>query len=94
MLSKPELAALLNDALRKADAQSAPDDLKGIKGQHTKQRIEFARALAETIIDYIVENAEVVVPDHDPFRTEVVPGPGPHAHPVVVPLKHHHGKIV
>lgn len=93
-LNKNQLAAQINGALRKADVESAPQNLKEVKGRQTKQRVAMAKAIADVVIQHILDNAEVVTPDHDPFRTEVIPGPGPHAHPITVPLKHKRGKII
>lgn len=93
-LNEQQLTAMLNEALRQADIESAPESLKEAKGKQTKQRLALAKAIAEQVIKHIKEQAEVIVPDHDPFRTDIASGAGAHAHPVLVPLRHKHGKII
>lgn len=93
-LNEGKLAAAINEALRQSDAASAPSNLREVKGRQTRQRVEMARAIAREVIKHLKENADIVVPDHDPFRTELAPGPGPHAHPITVPLRHKTGRIV
>lgn len=92
-LNVDQLSAAINEALRQADVDSAPQSLKEVKGRQTKQRVAMAKAIAQEVIKHIKEHAEVVVPDHDPFRTDLG-GPGPHPHTVTVPLRHKHGKII
>lgn len=92
-LNKKKLAVALNEALRQADIDSSPQAVKEVKGKQTRQRIAMAKAIAEVVIQHILDNAEVVVPPHDPFRTDVGGGP-PHAHPVTVPVRHKHGKVI
>ena len=91
-LNKDALAAAINEALRKADQATAPAIVHDVKGEQTTQRVAFAQALAEQIIKHIVENAEVIIPPHDPFRTDLG-GTPPHPHTVTVPVRHAIGKI-
>lgn len=92
-LNIDKLAADLNEALRQADISSSPQAVKEVKGRQTTQRVAMAKAIAKVVIQHILDNAEVVVPPHDPFRTDIGGGP-PHAHTVTVPVRHKHGKII
>ena len=86
MSLKPRLLKQeLIDALLAADAASAKgtpaaDDFDTL--QKRKERQVQAEALATTIIKHIVDNAEVIIPDHPiaVTMTGVAPGPGPHTH--------------
>jgi hypothetical protein len=93
-LREDVLAARLNEALRRVDEATAPASVREVKSQHTKQRIEMAKAIAEEVIRHIKEFAEVEVPDHDPFRTDPQSGPGIHAHTITPPLRHDRGRVL
>jgi len=91
MALDPEvLAALLNKSL---------NDTIGAGVGHTTERVQFCKALSETIINYLKTYAEVTIPDHESTMDNpagAFVGPNfaipPHRHQLK-PLIHQKGKL-
>ena len=98
------LGTLISKALADADAAVAPEVTlpDGSKAtidtntpQKQRERAVASEALAVTIIDYLIANTDVIIPQH-PSNVAVtqVGGPGPHAHGSnQTPIPHKIGKI-
>ena len=79
MLNPNVLMARFNEALKQADEDMArkagvPDIDVQAKARQNSQRIALAKALADTIVAFLKEYAEVELPDHDPFRSGIWSG--------------------
>ena len=98
------LGTLISRALAESDEATAPevtlpDGSKAKIDTNTPQkqaeRAAASEAIAVTIIDYFIENTEVIIPQH-PSNVAVtaIGGPGPHAHGSnQTPIPHKIGKI-
>ena len=99
------LGTLISKAMADADKAVAPevtlpDGSKAkIDTETTQKRIEraaVADAIAVTIINYLIDKTEVIIPDHptNVAQTGLAPGPGPHAHSTnLPPIPHIIGRI-
>lgn len=103
-LSGPVLATLIFNAMEKADKEIAPfvtlpdgssEKIDINTPQKQRERKAQADAIAVTIIDYLITNTEVIVPQH-PSAVAItgLSGPGPHAHSTnQPPIPHKIGRI-
>ncbi len=98
-LSGRILSQLIFDALQAADEAVAPiinGERVGVNTpQKLRERKAFSNALGTTIINYLVKNTEVIIPDHPTgVAMTGVGGPGPHAHTTnQPPIPHIIGEI-
>lgn len=97
------LSTLIQEKLDKADAATAPTVI-GPDGRVTaivstpqkkKERKAQADAIAITIIDYLIKNTEVIIPDHPPAVAMTgISGGVVHSHSTnVPPIPHIIGRI-
>ena len=93
LLKKELIAALLKADITSAERTPAEQDFNTPKKQ--KQRELQAEAMATTIVKHIVDNAEVIIPDHPPAVTMTGVSGGPvHVHPTnQPPIPHIIGRI-
>ena len=99
------LSTLIFTAMAEADAKVAPkitlpDGSKEKIATDTPQkqieRKAMADAIAITIIKYLIDNTEVIIPQH-PSAVAItgLSGPGPHAHSTnQPPIPHEIGRII
>lgn len=100
------LSTLVFEAMAKADVESARksrvllEDGTAISvdtetPQKQLERKGTADAIAITIIEYFIENTEVIIPDHSSAAAITgLGGPGPHTHSMnQPPFPHKIGKI-
>ena len=107
-LSGEVLSTLIYDAMAKADVASAErSKVVSVDGksaimvdtetpQKQLERKDMSDAIAITIIEYLIEKTEVIIPDHptNVAQTGLAPGPGPHAHSTnLPPIPHIIGRI-
>ncbi len=93
------LSQLIYDAMQAADEATAPivsGERVGVNTpQKQRERKAQAAAIGATVINYLIENTEVVIPDH-PINVAMtgVGGPGPHGHSTnAPPIPHIIGEI-
>lgn len=98
------LSTLIFEAMKKADEAVAPqvtlpdgssETIDTNTPQKQRERKAASDAIAITIINYLIKNTEVIVPQHPSAAAITGPsGPGPHIHSTnQPPIPHQIGRI-
>lgn len=97
-LNAEELGDLLYNALLEADREVLGDkglsDKLSVPGAKEMMQAQAAK-MAETLVEYIKNNADVIIPEHEPRSVSIQAqgGPGPHTGANLSPVIHRKGKI-